>query len=158
MSVSIEYVLTFPPQQAVLVLTAITWISGKRYSELGGVVQYIGKPYSAVYDACMSVLAVQSTVQSGFESTLQGTVEDMSDIVREGVDKSRVCGVGDSLDHDILGAQRAGISSVWTANGVHSQEMEMGEGAPLLAGGEVLEGMYERYQVRPTHTIAAFKW
>ena len=72
-------------------------------------------------------------------------------------DRSRVCGVGDSLDHDILGAKTAGIHSVWTANGVHSQEMGTTEGSPVLAARNVLSRMYEEYDVTPTHTTASFK-
>ena len=110
---------------------------GRKYSELGGTVQYIGKPYGAVYDACMSVLV-----------STPGTE----------LDRSRVCGVGDSLDHDILGAEKAGISSVWTANGVHSGEMQTTEGSSVLASENVLENMYLKYGVKPVHTIASFKW
>ena len=72
-------------------------------------------------------------------------------------DKSRVCGVGDSLDHDILGAKTAGINSVWTANGVHSQEMGTAEGSPVLATKNILSKMYMEYDITPTHTIASFK-
>ena len=72
-------------------------------------------------------------------------------------DRSRVCGVGDSLDHDILGAKTAGINSVWTANGVHSQELGTTEGSPVLAAKNVLARMYEEYEITPTHTIASFK-
>jgi ribonucleotide monophosphatase NagD (HAD superfamily) len=49
----------------------------------------------------------------------------------------RVCGVGDSLDHDILGAKNTGIASIWTANGIHSAEMGTIEGSTTLAGEKV---------------------
>lgn len=116
---------------------------GRKYSELGGTVQYIGKPYGAVYDTCMSVLATGGLTPSALGSEL---------------DRTRVCGVGDSLDHDILGAERAGIASIWTANGVHSGEMQTTEGSSVLASENILEDMYLKYGVRPSHTVPSFKW
>jgi HAD superfamily hydrolase (TIGR01459 family) len=116
---------------------------GRKYSELGGTVQYIGKPYNAVYETCLSVLAAGVLTTSTLGSE---------------VDRTRVCGVGDSLDHDILGADRAGIASIWTANGVHSGEMQTTEGSSVLASDDVLEDMYLKYGVKPSHTISSFKW
>lgn len=116
--------------------------AGVKYSALGGNVQYIGKPYIAVYNACMSVIDKVNVLKG---------VSDSSP------DRARVCGVGDSLDHDILGAKTAGIHSVWTANGVHSQEMGTTEGSPVLAAKNVLSRMYEEYKITPTHTIPSFK-
>ena len=59
----------------------------------GGLVQYLGKPYQTVYDACFTVLEGEKGSSNGLS-----------------LDKSRICGVGDSLDHDILGAHTAGIA------------------------------------------------
>ena len=64
----------------------------------GGVVQYLGKPYQTVYDACFAVLAAGDD-RGGYTNGLSSAL-----------DKSRICGVGDSLDHDILGAHTAGIA------------------------------------------------
>ena len=70
----------------------------KLYAEkYGGLVQYLGKPYQTVYNACFTVLE---------SDRLDGDVNG----VGTSLDKSRICGVGDSLDHDILGAHTAGIS------------------------------------------------
>ena len=74
------------------------------------------------------------------------------------LNKSRICGVGDSLDHDIEGARRAGIDSIWTSNGVHSEEMGTIEGSKECAEESVLKGMYVKYGIIPTHTIAMFHW
>ena len=110
---------------------------GKMYSEKGGVVQYIGKPHRVVYDACFKVLSENDKIK---------------------VDKMRTCGVGDSLDHDILGARQAGIDSVWTANGVHCTEMGCTEESSELASTNVLNEMYRKYGVSPTHTVPKFRW
>lgn len=83
---------------------------------------------------------------------LGGSVAETGD-----VDRSRICGVGDSMNHDILGAKAAGIHSIWTANGVHSKEMGTEEGSPVLAPKKVLLDMYEKYHITPTHTIPSFK-
>lgn len=71
-------------------------------------IEYIGKPYPLVYEACLSILG------NGIDDS---------------VDLSRVCCIGDSLEHDILGANRAGIDSVWIANGVHCSELGTAEGS-----------------------------
>jgi HAD superfamily hydrolase (TIGR01450 family) len=129
---------------------------GRLYSELGGRVEYIGKPHSAVYAACLDVIQRSRPTSQSTSSSLSPLQPSASAAVA--VDVSRVCGVGDSLDHDILGAERAGFASVWTANGVHCDELGTAEGAPELPAEELLEGMYARYGVRPTHTTAAFRW
>ena len=74
------------------------------------------------------------------------------------LNKNRICGVGDSLDHDIEGARRAGIDSIWTSNGVHSEEMGTIEGSKECAEESVLKGMFVKYGIIPTHTIAMFHW
>lgn len=110
--------------------------------------QYIGKPYGTVYDACLSVLTVRSN-----DGGKNGNAD-----VDNNIDKSKICCIGDSLDHDIEGARRAGIDSIWTANGVHSEEMGTVEGSAVLAGGDILRGMFRKYGITPTHTIASFHW
>lgn len=111
---------------------------GRRYEALGGRVEYVGKPYRSVYEVCFSIAAAQ---------------------LGKELDMSRVCGVGDSLEHDIEGANRMGIASVWTANGVHCKEMGiLVEGSNELAAPEVLEATLNKYGATPTHTIASFHW
>jgi ribonucleotide monophosphatase NagD (HAD superfamily) len=59
---------------------------GEHYAtstELAGAVHYVGKPHALVYSICMQKLRAAGVH-----------------------DAARVCGVGDSLDHDILGAAR----------------------------------------------------
>ena len=74
----------------------------------GGIVQYLGKPYQTVYDACFTVLSSGLRVAGGVGVGVGGGVGGGSQSAA--LDKSRICGVGDSLDHDILGAHTAGIS------------------------------------------------
>lgn len=67
---------------------------GKKYEEMGGLVHYYGKPDPRVYEAV-------------FTKYLNG------------IDKSEVLMIGDTIDTDILGASRFGIDSalVLTGNG-----------------------------------------
>ena len=128
--------------------------------------QYIGKPYGTVYDACLAILGdSRKGLNAGDINGLltAGSSDDssMAEAVPKGggtLDLSRVCGVGDSLDHDIEGARRAGIDSIWTANGVHSDEMGSQEGSVVLADEKVLQGMFLKYGVTPTHTVPSFHW
>lgn len=115
---------------------------------MGGLVQYVGKPYKAVYDTCFDLLTVLEA-DGGISASLP-TVKNV-------LDKSKICMIGDSLDHDIRGAKNNGIASVWIANGVHAAEMGTSEGSSILVAENVLKNMYEKYGVTPTYTIASFK-
>jgi ribonucleotide monophosphatase NagD (HAD superfamily) len=68
--------------------------TGKKYSNKGGVVQYVGKPYKAVYDACFELIA---------EPNLRKLSDSSVDVSQKDLDKRRICMIGDSLDHDIIG-------------------------------------------------------
>jgi HAD superfamily hydrolase (TIGR01459 family) len=68
----------------------------RAYEQLGGTVRYHGKPQPRIYRTCLAKL---------------------------GLDRSRVVAIGDSLEHDIAGAQGAGIDSVFIAGGIHRGEI-----------------------------------
>lgn len=68
----------------------------RAYEQLGGVVRYHGKPQPRIYRTCLAKL---------------------------GLDPSRVVAIGDSLEHDIAGAQGAGIDSVFIGGGIHRGEI-----------------------------------
>lgn len=106
---------------------------------MGGTVKYFGKPYKAGFDACLSLLPPQ-------------------------LDASRVLHVGDSLDHDIAGANNAGVHSLFVAGGIHASEL------PSLAGSNgrldpvELESLFDAHggsstsNKRPTYSIDKFVW
>ena len=75
----------------------------RAYEELGGSVEWFGKPYPAIYEEAMRRL--------------------------RGIERARVLAVGDSPAHDILGGARAGLATALVRTGVHAQESE----AELLA-------------------------
>jgi len=71
---------------------------------------YVGKPHSLVYDEALSLL-----------TEANGGVT---------IGKDRICGIGDSLLHDIEGARRAGIDSLFIANGIHAEALGLQQGIP----------------------------
>jgi ribonucleotide monophosphatase NagD (HAD superfamily) len=112
----------------------VNYMPGKlaaRYQELGGECMTFGKPAVEHFEACITKL---------------------------GLDKRRVCHVGDSLHHDIAGACRAGIPSVFVTSGIHKSDLgtEFGD----LPSTEALEKLVESVcedDVSPTHVVPAFR-
>ena len=66
------------------------------YEELGGAVEWIGKPHPLIYGTAKSWLS--------------------------GIDPTRVLCVGDSPAHDILGGQRAGFKTALVRTGIHAND------------------------------------
>jgi len=117
------------------------------YERLGGVVTSFGKPYSPAFDACLKLLD-------------------------DGIAPSRVLHVGDSLLHDVLGANRAGIASLFVAGGIHAGELGMTLSEPSTEQGLPTSGrrslcglqadqlslVCNQYGARPTYTVPSFVW
>uniref|UniRef100_A0A7S0EEY8 Uncharacterized protein n=1 Tax=Hanusia phi TaxID=3032 RepID=A0A7S0EEY8_9CRYP len=99
---------------------------------------YVGKPHSLVYDQAFERLK-----------------EESGDI-----DKARVCAIGDSILHDIAGAHRTGIDSIFIADGIHADFLGLQQGIP----GQTLDQTdIERLSkglmaIPPTHTVPHFQW
>ena len=113
---------------------------GELYSKYGLPIEYIGKPYPLVYQECMKVLS-------------KNNINDYS----------RIVGIGDSLEHDILGAHKFGIKSIWTCNGVHAASLGTEEGASIEPSDENIDRLYKSLEshlgaCRPTHIVPAFNW
>lgn len=116
----------------------------KKYAELIGSsdrIKYFGKPYDDVYQACFESLGVG--------------------------DKSRIAGIGDSLDHDIMGASLSGINSIFVENGVHCQQLGTEEGSQTSSGltkvSELIAVVGEESGkpaalCEPTYSIPCFRW
>ena len=64
----------------------------KAYQAAGGAVQWFGKPYQDIYDAALALLP--------------------------GIAKSRIVGIGDSLEHDIVGITQAGGAGILVRTGI----------------------------------------
>ena len=100
----------------------------KRYEELGGSCISFGKPHAPHFEACVAEL---------------------------GLPKDKVVHVGDSLHHDIAGANATGIASVFVTGGVHRKEL----GAELGAMPEQakLEKLFAEHKQTPTHVVPMFR-
>lgn len=100
----------------------------RRYEELGGTVTSFGKPHKEHFQACLRELQLPA---------------------------EKVVHVGDSLHHDIMGANDTGIASIFVAGGVHLHEM----GIPLghMPSRETCEKLFERHGQVPTHVVPLFR-
>jgi len=66
------------------------------YAAAGGIVRKMGKPDPGIYAAAIAAL---------------------------GLSANEVIGIGDSLEHDVAGANAAGIDSLFVAGGIHASEV-----------------------------------
>jgi len=111
----------------------------KSYEDMGGEVVYFGKPHVEHFHACIQVLE------------------------EKGLDRDRIVHVGDSLHHDIKGANEAGIASVFVASGVHGSELGIEAPStveedtdfqlPELPPEEKLQELFEKEGQVPTHVV-----
>ena len=102
----------------------------RRYEELGGTCRSFGKPHAEHFEACLDLL---------------------------GVDASKAIHVGDSLHHDICGANAAKIDSLWiTSSGVHCEELQADFG--ILPEEARMMDLLQREGHYPTHAMAAFRF
>jgi HAD superfamily hydrolase (TIGR01459 family) len=72
-----------------------------RYEQLGGRVQYFGKPHPPIYRDSLALLGI--------------------------ADRGRILAVGDSLRTDIAGANGAGIDGLLVLGGIHQEELAQGD-------------------------------
>ena len=100
----------------------------KRYEALGGSCTRFGKPHTHHFEACTRELNMT---------------------------KDKVVHVGDSLHHDIAGANAAGIASVFVVGGIHREEL----GADLgdMPANKSLEELFTKHKQTPTHVVPMFK-
>jgi HAD superfamily hydrolase (TIGR01450 family) len=99
-----------------------------RYEAMGGIVTSFGKPHQKHFEACVREL---------------------------GLPKDKVVHIGDSLHHDIAGANAAGIDSILVTGGVHCEELdcELNE----VPGKEALKELFEQHGQTPTYVVPMLK-
>jgi ribonucleotide monophosphatase NagD (HAD superfamily) len=100
------------------------------YAGLGGPVHHVGKPHAPIYAHCLAVLGNPAP--------------------------SRVLAVGDSLDHDILGGNRAGMPTVLIADGVHAPRLLPAATPAALAAGVLRLAPSESRQ--PCWVLRSLAW
>ncbi|CAH9073415.1 unnamed protein product [Cuscuta epithymum] len=99
-----------------------------KYEQLGGEVKWMGKPDKVIYNSAMAMT---------------------------GVDASECIAVGDSLHHDIKGANAAGISSAFITGGIHAAELGLenfGEVADITS----VHALALRHDAFPTYVLPSF--
>ena len=102
----------------------------KRYTEFGGVVTYIGKPFPYIYHHAMNL----------FDNVLP----------------SQMIMIGDSLAHDVRGAQSIGLDSALIANGVHAGSFKKIQTTSDIR--KILKMMGQNYGITPTYFVPKFNW
>ncbi|MEK0081975.1 TIGR01459 family HAD-type hydrolase [Benzoatithermus flavus] len=100
------------------------------YEELGGEVIYVGKPYPLVYGACLDAL--------------------------DGIAPQEIVAIGDSLEHDIKGAENVGIASCFLMGGIHAAGFP--PGASRAAQVHHLDELCTRYDARPDWVAQHLVW
>ncbi|KAK7252088.1 hypothetical protein RIF29_35803 [Crotalaria pallida] len=101
-----------------------------KYEKLGGEVKWMGKPDEIIYKSAM---AMAST--------------DVSDCIA----------VGDSLHHDIKGANAAGIQSVFITGGIHATELGLHDYEEVASSSSV-QSLATKYDAYPSYVLPAFTW
>jgi HAD superfamily hydrolase (TIGR01459 family) len=110
-------------------LLEATGLLAVRYAELGGAVRSHGKPSPRIYEACLRRLTCP---------------------------RERIVAIGDSLPHDVLGANRAGLSSILIAGGVHREALGIAFGeSPDPARCAAL---FKQAGAVPDHVLPSFRW
>jgi ribonucleotide monophosphatase NagD (HAD superfamily) len=97
---------------------------------MGGVCTTFGKPHEEHFNACLRELEL---------------------------DSNRVAHVGDSLHHDIAGANAAGISNIFITGGIHSEYFDYPVGD--MPNKDDLNALFkEEGGNYPTHVAPMFKF
>jgi HAD superfamily hydrolase (TIGR01459 family) len=111
-------------------LVEASGVLARRYEELGGEVFYHGKPWPAIYASCLAALGH--------------------------CPPARVIAVGDSIEHDVLGAARAGLASAFVVGGIHAAELRADAGGDADAAAWC--AFEDAAEARPDYRIPAFRW
>ncbi|GAB4825864.1 hypothetical protein Ancab_008736 [Ancistrocladus abbreviatus] len=101
-----------------------------KYEQLGGEVKWMGKPYKIIYESAMAMA---------------------------GEDASNCVAVGDSLHHDIKGANATGIQSVFVTGGVHATELGLGSFGEI-ASESAIYALASKHEAYPSYVVPAFVW
>ncbi|HEY5716368.1 MAG TPA: TIGR01459 family HAD-type hydrolase [Psychromonas sp.] len=92
----------------------------KVYQEMGGTVHWHGKPQHEIYKMCRELVG-------GWQNAIA---------------------VGDSMEHDIAGANIADISSLFITSGIHNSD---------ISDRKSIQGLSDKFSVQPSHCLDWFK-
>ena len=116
----------------MLLITLFIIESGKiaqNYERMGGQCAYFGKPHIEHFQACLREL---------------------------GLDHSRVAHVGDSLHHDVAGANSAGIPCIFVTGGIHCSFFSSPVGE--IPDIKSLQSLFDEEGHTPSHVVPLFKF
>ena len=102
----------------------------KKYQDLGGVAHFIGKPHAPILKYCQSL----------FKKAMP----------------ARTLVIGDSLSHDILGANAIDIDSMFILGGLHSSAFKVD--MPMEIRKKNLEQLIQNYGARPRWVMESLIW
>ena len=128
-TVSGDELITMPGTLGKWYVDAFQLAHGASENEARAYVRLTGKPDAMIYEALLL---------------------DIERASGKTLDKSRILAVGDSLEHDIVGASRAGIDTLFIRNGIHARDIER-DGAERLIQAHAAEA-------RPKYHTATFTW
>ena len=93
-----------------------------------------GKPNKEHFSACLRMLGEEKSPQN-------------------------VCHCGDSLEHDIQGANNAAVHSLFVGGGIHAKELNMELQAASEIEPKALAALFEKHgQIVPTYSMPMFRW
>jgi ribonucleotide monophosphatase NagD (HAD superfamily) len=98
----------------------------QRYEQIGGKVTHFGKPNPRHFIACLRNLGLSTDNTEHFTG---------------------VAHVGDSLEHDIQGANSAGLDSIFVLGGIHAVELGLAPTRSDGCGFTLVEGEHEQRSV-----------
>lgn len=99
------------------------------FEAMGGTVHYHGKPEPRIYRTCLNLL---------------------------GLPPERILAVGDSLEHDVAGAGRAGIDAAFIAGGIHKGEIDWSQSGEVDA--QSCLNLLARNASHPRFCLPEFRW
>jgi HAD superfamily hydrolase (TIGR01459 family) len=119
--------VTRPSPQGLLDAAGVL---ARRYEALGGDVFHHGKPHAAIYASCVEALA--------------------------GCGRDRIVAVGDSIEHDVLGATGFGLRCAFVTGGIHAPALQAPWGE--MPSPTAWRSFIEHAPARPDYLLAAFTW
>ena len=100
------------------------------YEQMGGSVLYVGKPHAPIYGACLDAL--------------------------EGLRPSEIVAVGDSVEHDVRGANGMEIDCCFVTGGIHADEFPAD--ATQAEREARLADLCQRFGARPRWVVPRLSW
>mmetsp|Transcript_4467 Transcript_4467/g.8761 ORF Transcript_4467/g.8761 Transcript_4467/m.8761 type:complete len:375 (+) Transcript_4467:127-1251(+) len=105
------------------------------YEDMGGAVTWFGKPHTQHFDASVRLL------NAGHEG-----------------EELRVCHVGDSLQHDIEGANSADLDCLLIGGGIHAEDLGLEDGGEGVLKSATVAKLQGKHDIHATYACRAFCW